>query len=149
MDKIGPQEMEQGPPKEELDFLEDTVNALKSGATFGQATTKDYPSIFYAENPELEGGVEVHQAVEQQTLKRYPGIVSKAEMHSIENLCGIPKEISSDLHQSQIRREWNQFTGRILMRASSSYSKKLLKLMPSTALSSNHQEGGIDEVLLH
>jgi hypothetical protein len=109
MDKIGPQEMEQGPPKEELDFLEDTVNAPKSGATFGQATTKDYPAIFYAENPELEGDVEVHHAVEQQTLKRYPGIVSEVEMHSIENLRGIPKEISSDLHQSQIRREWNQF----------------------------------------
>ena len=102
-------EMEQGPLKEELDFSEDSGDSSKRGATFGQATTKDYPSTFYAENPELEGDVEVHHAVEQQTLKRYPGIVSEAEMHSIENLRGIPKEISSDLHQSQIRREWNLF----------------------------------------
>lgn len=30
-------------------------------------------------------------------------------MHSLENLRGIPKEVNSDLHLSQIRREWNQF----------------------------------------
>jgi len=29
--------------------------------------------------------------------------------HSFENLRGIPKTINSDVHLSQIRREWNQF----------------------------------------
>ena len=51
----------------------------------------------------------VHHAVEQQAMKRYPGVVSEAEMHSLENLRGIPKSLNSDLHLSQIRREWNQF----------------------------------------
>jgi len=30
-------------------------------------------------------------------------------MHSLENLRGIPNEINSDVHLSQIRRAWNQF----------------------------------------
>jgi hypothetical protein len=51
----------------------------------------------------------VHHAVEQQVLKRYPGVVSEAQIHSLENLRGIPKELNSDIHLSQIRREWNQF----------------------------------------
>ncbi len=45
----------------------------------------------------------------KQILRRYPGVVSEEEMHSIENLRGIPNEISPDLHKSLIRREWNQF----------------------------------------
>ena len=51
----------------------------------------------------------MHHAVEQQALKRYPGVVSESEIHSLENLRGIPNELNSDLHLSQIRREWNQF----------------------------------------
>jgi hypothetical protein len=51
----------------------------------------------------------VHHAVEQQALTRYPGTVSAAEIHSLENLRGISKETNVELHLSQIRREWNQF----------------------------------------
>lgn len=42
-------------------------------------------------------------------LIRYPGVVTEEQIHSLENLRGIPNEVNSDLHLSQIRREWNQF----------------------------------------
>jgi hypothetical protein len=81
----------------------------KKAAGFGAATSNDYRSTFFNAHPELEGKVVVHHAVEQQVATRYPGVVSQAEMHSYENLRGVPKELNSDLHLSQIRREWNQF----------------------------------------
>ncbi|WP_124596581.1 hypothetical protein [Burkholderia stagnalis] len=80
-----------------------------SGAKFGLATSNDYRATFFAANPGLEGQVVVHHAVEQQVLTRYPGTVSASEMHSLENLRGIPKTVNWELHLSQIRREWNQF----------------------------------------
>jgi hypothetical protein len=51
----------------------------------------------------------VHHAVEQQALKQYPGVVTDAEIHSLENLRGIPRRLNSELHLSKIRREWNRF----------------------------------------
>ena len=42
-------------------------------------------------------------------MKVYPGEVTEAEIHSIENLRGIPKELNSDLHLRQIAKEWNEF----------------------------------------
>lgn len=51
----------------------------------------------------------VHHAVEQQVQKRYPNVVKNEEMHSLENLRGIPKELNSELHLSFIRKEWNRF----------------------------------------
>lgn len=98
--------------------LEDAAKAAgKSGdavrlgteARFGLATSTDYKATFFQAHPELEGSVVVHHAVEQQVLTRYPGLVSEGQMHSLENLRGIPTELNSDLHLSQIRREWNQF----------------------------------------
>jgi hypothetical protein len=80
-----------------------------NSATFGKAVSTDYRATFFTKYPELEGQVVVHHAVEQQVLKRYPGVVSEAQIHSLENLRGIPKELNSDIHLSQIRREWNQF----------------------------------------
>lgn len=55
------------------------------------------------------GQVTVHHAVEQQIQTRFPGLVSKAEMHSLENLRGIPNELNNSLHLSEIRKAWNQF----------------------------------------
>jgi len=83
--------------------------AAETKATFGQAVSSDYRATFFAGNPGLEGQVVVHHAVEQQILTRYPGVVSEAEIHSLENLRGIPKTINSEVHLTQIRREWNQF----------------------------------------
>ena len=69
-------------------------------ATFGVATTNNYKGTFFNVNPSLKGKVVVHHAVEQQVLKKYPGVVKNSEIHSIENLRGIPKSLNSDLHLS-------------------------------------------------
>jgi hypothetical protein len=78
-------------------------------ATFGTSTTTNYRVTFFNANPELNGTVVVHHAVEQQVMKRFPGLVSESELHSLENLRGIPKEINSDVHLRGIRREWDNF----------------------------------------
>jgi RHS repeat-associated protein len=82
---------------------------VTSGATFGAATSNNYRKTFFSAHPELEGQVVVHHAVEQQVLKRYPNVATEAEIHSLENLRGIPNASNPDLHLSKIRREWNQF----------------------------------------
>ncbi|RLC20839.1 MAG: hypothetical protein DRI57_03870 [Deltaproteobacteria bacterium] len=78
-------------------------------AEFGHASTANYKKTFFEAHPDLEGKVIVHHTVEQQVLTRYPGIVTEEEMHSLENLRGIPHELNSDLHLSRIRKEWNRF----------------------------------------
>jgi hypothetical protein len=79
------------------------------GATFGTAATKHYRTTFFKQNPKLRGQVVVHHAVEQRVLKKYPGVVTEAEMHSLENLRGIPRHLNSELHLSQIQGEWRRF----------------------------------------
>lgn len=78
-------------------------------ATSGHASSADYKATFFKVLPKLEGKVVVHHAVEQQTLTRFPKAVTEAQIHSLENLRGIPKAINSDVHLSQIRKSWNQF----------------------------------------
>ena len=68
-----------------------------------------YHTTFFGAYPWLKGKVVVHHAIEQQVMKRYPGLFTKADIHAIENLRGIPKKINSDLHLSKIRKEWNKF----------------------------------------
>ena len=61
-------ELEQGPPRGELDIPEDSLDVPKSGASVGQATTNDYRSAFFAAHPELEefkSEIIVHHAVER------------------------------------------------------------------------------------
>ena len=89
-------------------FLSRHIKGGKN-AKFGKADTDDYKKTFFDKNPDLKGDVVVHHAVEQQSLKRYPDAVSKEELHSLENLRGIPKEVNSDIHLSKIRKEWNKF----------------------------------------
>jgi len=78
-------------------------------AKLGKAGSLDYKATFFAKSPQLEGKVVVHHAIEQQTLTRYPGLLSEAEIHSLENLRGIPKSLDSTLHKSYIAKEWNKF----------------------------------------
>jgi len=73
------------------------------------ANANNYRETFFAAHPELRDKVIVHHAVEQQVLKRYPGLFTEAEIHALKNLRGIPKSISPDLHLSKIRRAWNEF----------------------------------------
>jgi len=84
-------------------------NGLEKGASFGTSTSKNYKKTFFEANPEVEGKVVVHHAVEQQVQIRYPDLVTDSEMHSINNLRGIPKESNPELHLSKIRKEWNNF----------------------------------------
>ena len=70
---------------------------------------KNYRKTFFDEYPELEGSVVVHHAIEQQVLKKFPNLFTLEEIHVLENLRGIPKEINSDIHLSKIRKDWNRF----------------------------------------
>ncbi|WP_406468535.1 DUF6531 domain-containing protein [Streptomyces hirsutus] len=82
----------------------------RSEATVGSTTSHSYKKTFFAAHPHLKGKVVVHHAIEQQILKRHPGLFSADEVHSLENLRGIPKgDINSRVHLSQIRVEWNRF----------------------------------------
>jgi hypothetical protein len=78
-------------------------------AKLGKAASLDYKATFFAKSPQLEGKVVVHHAIEQQILTRYSGLLSEAEIHSLENLRGIPKSLDSTLHKSYIAKEWNKF----------------------------------------
>ncbi len=78
-------------------------------AKVGQASTNDYKKTFFKAHPKLKGKVVVHHAVEQQVAKRYPGLFTKAEINSLENLRGIPLDRNNELHLSIIRRLWNRF----------------------------------------
>lgn len=85
------------------------VGGVKVVATLGTTDSTNYRLIFFTRYPWLQNQVIVHHAIEQQVLKRYLGILNESEIHSLENLRGIPKELNSDLHLSKIRREWNAF----------------------------------------
>jgi hypothetical protein len=78
-------------------------------ATLGRASSNNYKATFFAKYPHLKGKVIVHHAVEQQVLRKFKTGITRSEMHSLENLRGIPKSRNNWLHLSAIRREWNQF----------------------------------------
>ncbi len=78
-------------------------------AKVGNATSVNYNNTFFAANPGTKGKVWVHHAIEQQVLKEYPGLFTTNEIHSLENLRGIPKGVNSEVHLSAIRKLWNGF----------------------------------------
>ena len=73
------------------------------------ALNKCYHTTFFKAFPWLKGKVVVHHAVEQQVLKKWPGLFDKEFMHSLDNLRGIPNNLNNTLHLSSIRKEWNKF----------------------------------------
>ncbi|MEK2476211.1 putative T7SS-secreted protein [Streptomyces noursei] len=82
----------------------------RAEATVGSAASHNYKKTFFNAYPGLKGQVVVHHAIEQQVLRRYQGLFSPDEIHSLENLRGIPKgDINSSVHLSEIRRAWNGF----------------------------------------
>lgn len=81
----------------------------RGGARFGWTENFNYRETFFAEHPTARGTVVVHHAVEQQVLRRYPGLVSENELHSLPNLRGIPNELNNSVHLSDIRKAWNRF----------------------------------------
>ncbi|MFI8242604.1 putative T7SS-secreted protein [Streptomyces sp. NPDC085866] len=79
-------------------------------ASVGSTKNHNYKQTFFNEHPELKGKVVVHHAIEQQVLKKYPNLFKADEIHSLENLRGIPKgDINSRIHLSEIRVSWNEF----------------------------------------
>ncbi len=86
-------------------------NTKKENTHSKRISRTDYRKIFFEQNPELKGKVYVHHGIEQQVLNRpeTKGLFSEDEIHSYENLRGIPIDDNSSLHLSEIRREWNRF----------------------------------------
>ena len=79
-------------------------------ARFGYAESFNYRETFRAANPEIADSVVVHHAVEQQAMRKYDAAgITLNQMHSLENLRGIPKTVNGPLHLSAIRKEWNRF----------------------------------------
>jgi hypothetical protein len=78
-------------------------------ATFGRATSSDYRTTFIKAHPEIDGDFWVHHAVPQKTLDLYPNSVTPAEIHSLENLRGIPLKSNREVHLQRITKEWNAF----------------------------------------
>lgn len=79
-------------------------------ATFGNTSDHNYRNTFSSANPDVDmSETVVHHAVERQVSRRYPGVVSQDELHSIENLRGIPRDVNDTVHLSAIRKEWNRF----------------------------------------
>ena len=98
--------------------LEGMLEEIDSGKRLGDnrgsgnhRNRNDYRETFFNVNPELRGKVAVHHGIEQQVLRRpeTAGLFTEEEIHAYENLRGIPNEINSELHLSQIRKEWNRF----------------------------------------
>ena len=90
----------------------DTLDWIRKGNTgFGTAPRLDYAKTFRQHYAHLNSEIgQVHHAVEQTALTRYPGVVTEAELHSLENLRGIPVgPEGTNLHQSLLRREWDVF----------------------------------------
>lgn len=85
------------------------VLGRRTRAAFGHTDDFDYRSTFFRAHPDAEGQVVVHHAVEQQVSRRYPGLVTEYELHSLENLRGIPNELNNSVHLSAIRKSWNEF----------------------------------------
>jgi len=84
---------------------------VRKPASVGNAAGKhNYTETFFAQNPAARGKVVVHHAVERGIEKKYPGLFTQDELHSIENLRGIPKgAVNSNIHLSKIRLAWNDF----------------------------------------
>jgi hypothetical protein len=85
------------------------IDKTTAEARFGTSTTKNYRATFFKAYPGTKGSVFVHHAVEQRVLRLFPGVVSESEMHSLENLRGIPKKLNSILHLREIRLEWDSY----------------------------------------
>ena len=78
-------------------------------ASLGTEHTTDYRTTFFKAYPDLKGKVIVHHAIPQRALIQYPNALTESELHSLENLRGIPKGANSELHLSTIVKEWNEF----------------------------------------
>ena len=79
------------------------------GATVGSAKRKKYKKTYVDDVPDSDPESEVHHAIPQAALTLYPDLFTPEEIHSPENLRGIPKSISRYIHQSQLGKEFSKF----------------------------------------
>jgi hypothetical protein len=82
---------------------------MNKRARFGSSPSGDYTETFFRAYPELRGKVVVHHAVPQKIQRRFSTLISIAEIHSLENLRGIPKNENGWMHLSMINTAWNGF----------------------------------------
>jgi hypothetical protein len=88
----------------------DPARVSYGGATVGWEISTNYRNTFFSRNSTLNAGdYVVHHAVEQKVFDKYPGLFTKEEINSIENLRGIRKEFDINLHQKVIKGEWSDF----------------------------------------
>jgi hypothetical protein len=85
------------------------ISLTRPRASLGHAPSTNYRKTFFAAHPDLQGKVIVHHGVEQHVLDRYPGAITESELHSLDNLRGIPKGANAQTHLREIRKEWNAF----------------------------------------
>ncbi|SDD25626.1 hypothetical protein [Actinokineospora iranica] len=85
--------------------------ATPGAAEFGHARSTNYRKTFFDAHPHLKGQVVVHHAVERQAAQIYPDAgLTDEEIHSLENLRGVPKgEANNLVHLSRLRKAWNAF----------------------------------------
>jgi hypothetical protein len=88
-----------------------TLKGVKdfTNETLGVASRLDHRKTFFNAFPHLEGKVVIHHAIEQNVLKNYPGLINELEMHSLQNLRGIPKDLNNTLHLGEIQKIWKRF----------------------------------------
>ncbi|WP_309103521.1 hypothetical protein [Microbacterium sp.] len=108
-DRDGPGDVDDVDTSVDADGLDVPPGGHRTPATFGDASSNNYRDNFFEENPDADPSNIVHHAVEQATMDRYPDLITPAQMHSPENLRGIPEGINSAVHLSAIRKMWNQF----------------------------------------
>jgi RHS repeat-associated protein len=81
-------------------------------AAYEAARSVNYRGTYFANNPALRahhGEIVVHHNVPLETLVRRPGIFTPEELNAASNLRGIPLEMNSNLHLSQIHGAWRTF----------------------------------------
>lgn len=106
--------IDHGPAHDAHPYRPDGTRAPGDPASFGTSASTDYRTTWRDAHPEYDHRrVWVHHAVEQRVLKEYPGVVTPSEIHSLDNLRGIPSEVNREVHLQQIRILWNQFYAQI------------------------------------
>ncbi|HSN96975.1 MAG TPA: RHS repeat-associated core domain-containing protein, partial [Candidatus Nanopelagicales bacterium] len=97
------------------------AGAARSGAAAGGAT--HYREVFFNRHPHLRGQVVVHHAVEQQVLKRYPGLFSATTMRylhmeqrwnvspEVAGELGEGTDMDSNVHPPRLRKLHHRFEG--------------------------------------
>jgi hypothetical protein len=77
-----------------------------------ESIAEGYKTAFYKAHPHLKNtGLEVHHALPQTLLDKFPGMFKAKEIHSLKYLSGIPKTAVEDgkpVHKL-ITQSWNAF----------------------------------------